>query len=69
MEVLGGFHPAAVDVTKGLARALARAGGQEENEVTRHLFGRLFTLLMRGNAHLILSRIPTHPEPQIDGVL
>ena len=62
MEVLGGFHETSVEVVQRLGQSLARAGGQEKGEVTRHLFGRLSILLMRGSSALILSRTPTHPK-------
>ena len=58
IEVLGGFHEAGVEVVKKLGEALARSGGQEQSEVTRHLFGRLSVLLMQGNSMLIFSRKP-----------
>ena len=46
----------------------ARQTGQDEAEKQRHLFQRLAVLLARGNAEaLILNRLPTHPDPHIDG--
>ena len=68
LEVLGGLHDLSVLTVKKLGEALARAGGQGEQEVVRHLFGRLSVLLMRGNATLILSRVPKHPDPHINGI-
>ena len=68
-EVLGGVHEAGISVINKLGQALARAGGNEEKEVIRHLFGRLSVLLQRGNTSLILSRTSTHPQPHIDGNL
>ena len=44
-EVLGGLHEVSVSTIKKLGQALARANGQDEEEVTRHLFGRLSILL------------------------
>ena len=67
VEVLGGLHGASVTTIKKLAVSLARATGQLESDVVRHVFGRLSILLQRGNSALILSRVPTHPQPQIDG--
>ena len=71
IEVLGGFHEASARFVKGLGQALARSSGQEENEVVRHLFGRLSVLLQRGNSQLALNRLPQgHPnESHVDGVL
>ena len=69
LEVLGGFHEASVAVIKKLGQSLARVGGQEHGEVTRHLFGRLSVLLMRGSSALILSRPPTQTQAIINGVV
>ena len=68
-EVLGGVHESAINVLKKIGQTLARSSGQEEAVVTRHLFGRLSVLLMQGNAQLILSRIPKHPEAHINGIM
>ena len=68
-EVLGGLHEASVATIKDLGVALARASGQEEAVVLKHLFGRLSILLQRGNCNLILSRNASHPTPQTDGNL
>ena len=62
VEVLGGWHESATRLIKRIALALARSTGQEEGEVTRHLFGRLSILLMRGNSQLVNTRTPTHPD-------
>ena len=67
VETLGGWHEKAVDQIRKLARALARNTGKEEEESTRHLFQRLGVLLVRGNAALILNRIPSFPPPEVDG--
>ena len=67
VEALGGWDNEAVEVLKRLGQALARSTCQEEGEVTKHLFGRLSILLMKGNSSLIQNRVPTHPDPQVDG--
>ena len=67
VEVLEGFHEVSISIVKQLGRALALAGGQDDGEVTRHLFGRLSVLLMRGNSQLVLSRYPCTQENFIDG--
>ena len=39
----------------------------EDIEVTRHLFQRLGVLLARGNAALILNRVPVYTDAIVDG--
>ena len=68
LETLGGWHEGGVAVVNRPGQALARATGQEEGEVVRHLFRRLSILLVRGNAALLISRIPSHPQSYIDGI-
>jgi hypothetical protein len=68
-ESLGGWHEVAVLELGKLATALARHTGQEEGEASRHLFGRLSILLMRGNAALFSNRIPDIVNPEINGQL
>ena len=46
-----------------LAKALGRATGKDEDEAVQ----RLSVLLVKGNAALLLNRIPSHPLPEIDG--
>ena len=67
VETLGGWHKKAVDQLRKLARALARSTGKEEDDEIRHLFQRLGVLLVKGNAALLLNRIPSFPLPEIDG--
>ena len=69
VETLGGWEEGAAQVVKKLGQALARATGQEDNEVVRHLFGKLSILLQRDNASLILNRAPYHPESSVTGDL
>jgi hypothetical protein len=68
METLGGWHEQTVDQVRKIGSALARHTGQEESEAIRHLGQRLSVLLAKGNAALILNRVPTFPDPEIDGV-
>ena len=68
-ESLGGWHEVAVAELGRLAAALARHTGQPEEEASRHLFGRLSVLLMRGNAALFSNRIPDSIDPCINGEL
>ena len=67
VETLGGWHRHGAEVISKLARQLASHTGGEKEEVMRHLFQRLGILLARGNAALILNRIPVHPDATIDG--
>ena len=67
VETLGGWHKKAVEQLRKLARAQARSTGKEEEESIRHLFQRLGVLLVKGNAALILNRIPSFSPPNIDG--
>ena len=69
LTVLGSVHPAGVRVLKTLSASLARVVGKEEAEISRHLFGRVSVLLMKGNSQLILARAPSHPDPETDGLL
>ena len=66
-ESLGGMHERTVAEGKKLAAALARHSGQEEGEACQHLFSRLSILLQKGNAAILLNRIPRYPEGVVDG--
>ena len=69
-NTLGGWHPVAIEQVKKLGIALARHQGQEEQEAVRHLQQRLSLVLMRGNAQLLVNRMPPDdlPEAEIDGI-
>ena len=67
METLGGWHRDGVEVVAKLARQLASHTGGDNEEISRHLFHRFSILLARGNAALILNRMPIHPEAVVDG--
>ena len=67
METLGGWHDQTVSLVKRLGSALARQTGQDESEAIRHLSQRLAVLLAKGNASLLLNRVPTFPPPHVDG--
>jgi hypothetical protein len=51
------------------ARAQARSTGKKEEDAIRHLFQRLGVLVVKGNAALLLNRIPSFPLPELDGDL
>ena len=55
---------------KKLGAVLARHRGEEEQKEVRHLFQRLSLLLMRGNASLLVNRVPGEDEvdADVDGV-
>ena len=67
-ESFGGWHSVAEHEVKKLGAALSRNNGQEEEEAVRHLWGRLGILLQRGNAAILGNRVPTHPEPSVNGI-
>ena len=64
---LGSWHEQTVTQVKRLGSALARHSGQEESEAIRHVAQRLAVLLAKGNAALLLNRVPTYPSPDTDG--
>ena len=61
METLGGWHEATVLQVKKLASAQARQTGEEQSDATRHLYQKLAVLLAKGNAALLLTRLPAFP--------
>ena len=69
-DTLGGWHNVAVQQIKKLGAVLARHRGEEEHIEVRHLFQRLSLLLMRGNASLLVNRIPAEDEvdPAVEGI-
>ena len=68
-DTLGGWHGVAVEQLKKLGSALARQRGEDEQLEVRHLFQRLSLLLMKGNAALLVNRIPEDdvPDASVDG--
>ena len=52
-----------------LGAALACHTGQEESEAIGHLWERLGVLVQRGNAVILRNRVPSLPDPLIDGNL
>ena len=67
VESLGGWHGIAVAQVKKIASALARQEGRQEGEVIGHAFQRLATILQKGNARILLNRIPSWAQGHIDG--
>ena len=68
METLGGWHEQTVKAVKKLAAAQARQTGEDQSDTTRHLVQKLAVLLARGNASLLLNRMPSFSSPDITGV-
>ena len=69
VESLGAWHPEAAKQVKKIGAAKARQTGEEEDVAVKHLFQKLSILLMRGNAALLLNRIPSFPDPEEDGAM
>ena len=66
---MGGWHKVALEQLRKLGSALARHTGQEEGETISHLHTRASVLLQKGLSALLLNRIPSHPAPDVGGVL
>ena len=67
-ETVGGWGEQTVAQVKKMGSALARQTGGEEGEVIRHLVQRVSVLLTRGNAALLLNRMPSSTHPAVNGV-
>ena len=66
-ESLGGWHSTAEKEVSKIAQAMARQTGREESECTSHARSRISLLLMRGNASILLNRVPHAENPATDG--
>ena len=69
VESLGGFHVRAIVEIRKLGSALARHTGEDESQTIGHQFQRLSVLLVNGNSALIINRIPSFPNPEVDGII
>ena len=67
METLGGWHEQTVLQVKKLAYAQARQTGKEQSDATHHIYQKLAVLLAKGNAAMLLNRLPEFPRTDIDG--
>ena len=67
VETLGGWHDQSVLQVKKIGSALARHTGQEDSVTINHLFQRLSVLLAKGNAALLLNRIPLFSQSEVNG--
>ena len=61
-ESLGGWHKEAEKEVRKLAVAMARQSGKAESECCSQATTRLSLLLMRGNASILINRIPAHAD-------
>ena len=68
VETLGGWQDQTVSLVKRLGSALARQTGQEESEAIQHFSQRMAILLAKGNASLLLNRVPNFAPQEIDGL-
>ena len=69
LDTFGAWHSRAVTETKKLGQALARSTGQCDSEAVSHLFQRLSVLLIRGNAILMVNRVPQNVDPAVNGAM
>ena len=70
VESFGGWHDEVAErEVRKLGATLARHTGQEESEAIGHLWGRLGVLVQRGNAAILGNRVPSMPDPLINGAL
>ena len=67
VETMGGWHDASVNQIRKIGSSLARQTGQEDSMTISHLFQRLSILLVKGNAALLLNRIPLFPRAEVSG--
>ena len=58
-ETLGGWDNVAIAEVKKLMAAKVRHLGGDKDEKTKHTFSKLSILLMRGNAAILVNRIPS----------
>ena len=65
-KTLGGWHESTTIQVKKIASAQARQTGDEQTEVTRHLYQKMAVLLVMGNATLLVNRLPTFPSPDLN---
>ena len=68
LETLGGWHESTVREVKKIASALSRHTGEEEGVTVKHVVQRLSILLIKGNAALLLNRVPNFVDPSTNGV-
>ena len=67
VETFGSWHKDAAKELRLIAIAAARNRGKEESITVKHFFQKLSVTLARGNAALLLSRMPTQEQPEIFG--
>ena len=67
-ETLGGWHEVTVCEVKKIASALSRHTGTNEGETIKHVIQRISVLLIKGNAALLLNRLPSFPSTATVGI-
>ena len=68
VETFGSWHKDAAKELRRIAIAAAKNRGKEENVAVKHFFQKLSVTLARGNAALLLSRMPTSEQPEVFGL-
>ena len=68
VETFGSWHADAAKELRRIAIAAARNRGKDESVTVKHFFQKLSVTLARGNAALLLSRMPTREQPEIFGL-
>ena len=68
-ETPGAVSEEGTDIIRRLGVALSHATGGDDAQVVQHLFGCISVLLQRGNATLLLNRVPEAVEPFLDGYI
>jgi hypothetical protein len=67
-DSLGWWSVAAEREVKELVAALARNTSQPETELFSHSWGRMATLLQKGNAAILTDSVPCFPDAAVDGL-
>ena len=65
---MASWHKDAIKELRRIAIAAAKNRGREEKVAVKHFFQKLSVTLARGNAALLLSRIPPRELPEVFGL-
>ena len=68
LETLGGWHESTISQVRKIASALSRQTGEEEGITVKHVVQRISILLIKGNAALLLNRVPNIINPSTNGI-
>ena len=66
-ETFGGWDDDSVTICKRIASIFARNQGKDEGEQARYLVQRVAMAIQKGNANIMISRLPEVESEQIDG--